>query len=366
MARAGCWTHSHQNGTSGELGHAGTRDTPPHAARYREKCINAILARVAQGACTPEDVLRESLRAEEENRILPEIACAERFLKNVERTQPMLDGGRPCPAAEQVAREARERLACLQIEIGVQGGDTTDATTTSLSDYDDTDSEDDGAPPEALTLHLNPELPISEAEYAAWLRMMQCLRSTHSLTTSADPRRLLLLMSSVFTPAVALDAFDALRCLHHRFRDEWFTRDMHRAIRCIVCRALGLLGVQGQVGDRGSASVRKMRLKQRRKVFKARKRIWDHERRTREGLEEEFVVMMSTLHSDVATMKSLLDPSWFTALVQEHHASLEEQMARSLLEGEYADMLAQITELSGREPRWAGPVRGAGGFPGVA
>ena len=267
--------------------------------------------------------------AEEEQHLLPPLVSAERFLHNIQGTLGHMRGAEAEEVANRVIDTVRERVSTLHSALN-----DTDAATTDVSTSDclDSSSDDDDETADALPLHLNPSLPISHAEYAAWLDLMRHLRSSDTFNTSDAPRKLLLLMSRAFTQTIASEACEALARLYRQHKEDWFSRDLYKPIKRVVLRALGLLGVSF-----GGANVRKLRLKQRRKVFKARKRIWDTERRVREDLEEEFGALMGVMGANLRC-----SPSWFDELVTEHYESLREQFARSLLEEEYASSIAHL------------------------
>ena len=342
------------------------------------------LALVNSGVAKAEDVEQELRKAEEEHRVLPEIVCAERFLKNIERNRstffqpPATTGTATATAAAtdaggadgeaEVVSMLEQRIRTLQREFEDETTDGwTGTTASSVSSGSDAEHDDGGGGGDAadLSLHLNPALPISTAEYEAWLRLLQALRVSRALSNTDAPRKLLLLMSSVFTSTVAIEAADALGRLYRMFSDDWFTRDLYRTLRRVTHRALALLEVGDAAGLCGS-SMRKLRLKQRRKTFKARKRIWDSERKLREGLVEEYGEAVESLRceltsapqtaSAVAHLAPAFDPEWFTTLVREHYASLEEQYARSLLEKEYAELTSQLSLITSAE---AGLPQGA-------
>eukprot|EP01064_Diplonema_japonicum_P025858 TRINITY_DN3728_c0_g1_i4.p2 TRINITY_DN3728_c0_g1~~TRINITY_DN3728_c0_g1_i4.p2 ORF type:complete len:276 (+),score=60.76 TRINITY_DN3728_c0_g1_i4:184-1011(+) len=269
----------------------------------------------------------EMNRAIRENMILPEIVKMEKFLECVRRRG---EGGRG--VARVLERKIEEERA-------------REHSMTSTSDTSDHmwSSEEDATALDKLTLHLNPFIPISTEEYETWMDLCRNLRRSNTLSCGDTPRKLLMLMSPACTAVMVTEAMEALIRLFSLFKEEWFPEHDFRILKKIVKRGLAATGVQSP--EPITPSARRARLKQRRKVFKARKKIWEDERHGRGMLEDQFdelltAFKMQQLHPTFSDL-----PTWFTSLLHEHHASLEEQYARSLLETEYAGVLNKLTQM---------------------
>eukprot|EP01063_Lacrimia_lanifica_P018641 TRINITY_DN25547_c0_g1_i1.p1 TRINITY_DN25547_c0_g1~~TRINITY_DN25547_c0_g1_i1.p1 ORF type:complete len:355 (+),score=94.45 TRINITY_DN25547_c0_g1_i1:81-1145(+) len=324
---------------------------------FKASCIDYLTRLVIAGDIAEEDVLKGLVRVEEERMIMPELVRMEMFADDVRRISAtsIPSGAEALKVLQAKVKRtqgalARERVVLSETESHSTTTDYRTDPSSAVNGASSSDTEEDEPIDEERTVHLNPSLRITPEEYECWLNLCKSLRRTRMLTAGDAPRKLLLLMSSLFSSQIAIEAHDALYRLYREFRDEWFDRQAFVALRRITRRALAELGIRNGMAEERH-SIRKMRLKQRRKVYKERKRVWDDERRGREGLEEEFGHGLDDYRSAMSTAMPPTspssdplgaDPEWFQALLTEHYASLEEQFARTLLERQYADLTARM------------------------
>ncbi|KAJ9460180.1 hypothetical protein DIPPA_04875 [Diplonema papillatum] len=320
----------------GDGGEVLSKDDETFFEPLKDTLITHILSEVVSGSLRAQDVTAEVCRVEKEASFLPDVVILERFIENLRALEPSLGASVDSPGMLSLLEDRLQAL--LQ-----RNAASYSATSETSTDYSSSDNEDpDNSPP--LDVWLNPQLRISQPEYRAWLCFCQSLQNTNSLCIGDAPRRLLLLMSKSFSSGIALEASCALKQLYFEFQDDWFDKETYGHLRRIVRRGLVATGV--------CVYRRRERIKQRRKVFKARKRLWENEVRLRVALEEEFGESMEDYRTEfvdpVRRMKlsCMSNPTWFTTLLQEHYALLEEQLGRSLLEREYADLVSNLIHSS--------------------
>ena len=312
---------------------------------FQSECVEYIISMIRNGNVSLDVVNNAVQTAAEQHQILPHIVRMENFAEAIsdESFTRIVIGEERCKRVKFILDKMIESMRGQLIASEVDT-DTTAYSTDNMS----SSSESDCGSPSHCSLHLNPQLPISQNEYTSWLYMCKQLSLANLMETDCEaPKKLLMLMSKEhFTPVAAVEAYEALHDLYNKFGMPWFKISDFKRIRNITKRALRILDVSSADGKESlqlpQFANRKSRLRSRRKVFKARKRIWDDETRRRFDLENQFGDILSGFKSVFTVTTHHEDPSWFKSLLSEHYASLEEQFARTLLEREYHELVSTI------------------------